>query len=198
MSADAGSDHEAPRPALTVHELQVTLLDVTPLVWRRIRVPSALALSTVHAIVQLAMGWEDKHLHEWRAGDVTYGLSDEDSWGEELADESGAILGEVAPLEAALHYDYDLSEGWEHLVEVVAVEAWNADVPPVALLDGARACPPEDCGGPEGYEHLIDALTDPDDAEHDEVVLWLGDHFDPAELDLALVNRRLAELWQTF
>jgi Plasmid pRiA4b ORF-3-like protein len=183
--------------SLTVHELQVTLLDVSPPVWRRLRVPSALPLSTVHAVIQLAFGWEDKHLHEWRAGDITYGLSDEDSWGEELADESSAILAEVAPLDAAIHYDYDFGDGWEHLVEVLSVSPYNADVPPVACLAGARACPPEDCGGPEGYEHLLDAYRDPDDAEHELAVEQMPEGWDPDEFDLRKVNADLEQLWRT-
>jgi hypothetical protein len=182
--------------SLTVHEMRVTLLDVTPPVWRQIRVPSALPLSTVHAVIQIAFGWEDRHLHEWRVGETIYGLSDEDSWGEDLRDESTALLAAVAPVDSLLRYDYDFGDGWEHLVEVTAVVPYSGQVVPVACLAGARACPPEDCGGPFGYEHLLDALRDPDDAEHEDVVEWLGDHFDPAEFDMASVNNRLDQLWR--
>ena len=190
------TQHDERILALTVHEIRVTLLDVNPPVWRQIRVPSALPLSTVHAVIQIAFGWEDRHLHEWRVGDITYGLSDEDSWGEELHDESTALLADVAPVDSLLRYDYDFGDGWEHLVEVTAVLPYSGQVVPVACLAGARAGPPEDCGGPFGYEHLLDALRDPDDAEHEDVVEWLGDHFDPAEFDLASVNNRLDQLWR--
>jgi hypothetical protein len=197
VNGDEPSQGQDPRLlTLTVHELRVTLLDVSPPVWRQVRVPSALPLSTVHTVVQIAFGWEDRHLHEWRAGDVTYGLSDEDSWGEELADESSALLADVAPTDSMLRYDYDFGDGWEHLVEVVNIEPYNADVPPVACLAGARACPPEDCGGPAGYEHLLDALRDPADAEHDELELLVGDGFDPEAFDMASVNHRLEQLWR--
>lgn len=185
------------RLALTVHELRVTLLDVAPPVWRLVRVPSALPLSTVHTILQIALGWEDRHLHEWRVGDVTYALSDEESWGEEFADESAALLADVAPPDGVLHYDYDFGDGWEHLVEVAAVVPYNASVPPVACLAGERACPPEDCGGPRGYERLVDALRDPDDPDHDAVLAEIGDRWDPDEFDSASVNRRLEELWRS-
>jgi Plasmid pRiA4b ORF-3-like protein len=192
------SDPDPRTLGLTVHELRVTLLDVSPPVWRQLRVPSALPLSTVHAVVQLAFGWEERHLHEWRIGDITYGLADEDSWGEELADESTAILGEVAPADSMLRYDYDFGDGWEHLVEVVSVTPYDANVAPVACLAGARACPPEDSGGPSGYEHLIDALRDPDDAEHEEMVELVGDAWNPEEFDVNQVNRQLEQFWRTF
>jgi hypothetical protein len=197
VASTPDAEREAQLLSLTVHELRVTLLDVTPPVWRQIRVPSALPLSTVHAVIQIAFGWEDIHLHEWRVGESTYGLSDEDSWGEDLGDESSAVLGELAPLDSVLRYDYDFGDGWEHLVEVTAVVPYSGSVAPVACLGGARACPPEDCGGPFGYEHLLDALRDPEDAEHDEVVEWLGDHFDPAAFDQTSVNNRLELLWRS-
>jgi hypothetical protein len=200
MSDDNGADSARPDErilSLTVHELRVTLLDVSPPVWRLIRVPSALPLSTVHAVLQIAFGWEDRHLHEWRVGDVIYGLSDEDSWGEDLADESTAILGEVAPVDSILRYDYDFGDGWEHVVEVMAVRPYDANVPPVACLAGARAAPPEDSGGPSGYEHLVDALRDPDDAEHEEMVELFGDAWDPEHFDADQVNRQLEHLWRS-
>ena len=180
----------------TVHVLRVTLLDVSPPVWRLLRVPSAVSLAVLHAVVQVAMGWENLHLHEWRVGDNTYTGGDEEDWGEEAGDESEVVLGEVAPADSVLHYDYDLGDGWEHLVEVVTVEPYDATVPPLAVLDGARSAPPEDCGGPSGYEHLLDALADPDDPEHEEMVEAFGDAFDPEEFDRARVNRLLESFWR--
>lgn len=191
------SDGEDPGSlGLTVHVLKVTLLDVSPPVWRLLRVPSAITLSTLHAVVQLALGWQDVHLHEWRLGDAVYGPPDEEDWGEGLEDEAAAVLGEVVAADDVLRYDYDLGDGWEHLVEVVAVQPYDGTVRPVEVLDGARAAPPEDCGGPPGYEHLVDALADPDDPEHDEMVELFGDAFDPDWFDRPTLNRRLETLWR--
>ncbi len=181
----------------TVHLLRITLMDVRPPVWRLLRVPSATPLSVLHGIVQVAMGWEDSHLHEWRVGDRSFGSAEEEDWGDELEDESEFELGQLAGADAVLHYDYDFGDGWEHLVEVVGVEQYTATVPPVEVLDGSRAAPPEDSGGPSGYEHLLDALDDPADPEHDEVVAWLGDSFDPEEFDIHGVNHRLESFWRT-
>ena len=196
MSDGNGTGGGGAALGLTVHLLKVTLMDVSPPVWRLIRVPSAVPLSTLHGVLQVALGWEDRHMHEWRAGDAVYGPPDEEDWGDELADEASAVLGEVAGPDDVLRYDYDLSDGWEHLVEVVAVQPYDGSVPPVEVLDGARAVPPEDCGGPSGYEHLVDALADPDDPEHDELREAIGDAFDPHWFDRAAVNRRLELLWR--
>lgn len=62
-------------------------------------------------------------------------------------------------------------------------------------MEGARACPPEDCGGPSGYADLLDALNNPDHEQHLEMKQWLSNPgkgpFDPERLDLALTNKVL-------
>jgi hypothetical protein len=158
-------------------------------------VPSAIDLALLHAVVQIAMGWEDRHLHEWRVGDRTFAADEEEDWGEETESETGVVLAEVAPNDTVIRYDYDLGDGWEHVLEVVSVEPYDGGTPPMAVLDGARACPPEDCGGPSGYEHLLDALADPDDAEHEELTEMFWDWFDPERFSPAEINDRLEPLW---
>lgn len=171
---------------LTVHELKVTLLDVMPPIWRLIRVPSLIPLSALHSILQVALGWEDRHLHEWRVGDDYY--DDED--------DNEVILADVAPPDSVLRYEYDMGDSWEHLIEVVAVKPYDATVPPIAVLDGARAAPPEDCGGTRGYADLLAALENPSDLDHDDFVMAYGDVLDPEVFDRGLINRRLEAFWR--
>ena len=60
---------------------------------------------------------------------------------------------------AVFRYDYDFGDGWEHDVRVVRRTTSDG----AHCLDGARACPPEDCGGPPGYAEILLALESPDD-----------------------------------
>ena len=59
---------------------------------------------------------------------------------------------------------------------------------------GARACPPEDCGGVIGYYEMLVVLSDPDHEDHDEVVEWLGGSFDPEAFDVAFVDHALKSM----
>lgn len=61
-------------------------------------------------------------------------------------------------------------------------------------LDGARAAPPEDCGGMEVYDSLLKILRDPKHAEHESVKEWLGSDFDPEAFDVEKVNPYLQKL----
>lgn len=57
-------------------------------------------------------------------------------------------------------------------------------------LKGKRACPPEDCGGAWGYLDLLEAISDPEYEEHEEMLKWHGE-FDPEAFDLAAINLAL-------
>jgi hypothetical protein len=51
------------------------------------------------------------------------------------------------------------------------------------LHDGARACPPEDCGGAYIYMEILHMLEDssyrPEVVDRDETMDWLDPDFDP-------------------
>jgi Plasmid pRiA4b ORF-3-like protein len=53
---------------LDIYQLKVTLLGTSPLIWRRLLVPADLTLAQLHNVLQTAMGWDDEHMHEFRAG----------------------------------------------------------------------------------------------------------------------------------
>jgi hypothetical protein len=130
-------------------------------------VPAHVSLQELHGIVQLVMGWENSHLHEWRVGRERYGVPDPGGFGfdDDLIDESTVSLLDAAPPGSQLEYTYDFGDSWEHEVVVEAVLSPD-DVGAVPRCeDGARACPPEDIGGVPGYYELVDALREPDSAE---------------------------------
>jgi hypothetical protein len=52
------------------------------------------------------------------------------------------------------------------------------------VLGGARACPPEDCGGIPGYYNLVEAMTDPGNPEYARLLEWMGEPFDAEFFDL--------------
>jgi hypothetical protein len=50
----------------TVHVLRVELKGSKPPIWRKLAVPSDMTLGELHDTIQIAMGWEDDHLHQFR------------------------------------------------------------------------------------------------------------------------------------
>jgi hypothetical protein len=75
-------------------------------------------------------------------------------------------------------YWYDFGEDWWHTVEIEAVGPAQQGAFYPRCTDGAGACPPEDCGGPPGFDEFKRALADPDHPEHEELLEWYGGEFD--------------------
>ncbi len=61
-------------------------------------------------------------------------------------------------------------------------------------IAGARAGPPEDCGGIHAYHDLLALLKRRRSEDYDDMLMWLGGDFDPDGFDRNLVNRRLRKL----
>jgi hypothetical protein len=187
--------------ASRIYVLKVAIEEVAPAIWRRIEIQSDTKLSLFHEVLQLALGWTDSHLHEFRVGDRRIGTIGVDPEYEQgLEDEDEYVLGEIL-LQSGdrLVYAYDFGDGWEH--EVALEEIHPAPSGPHAprCLGGERACPPDDCGGPRGYADLLAALKDPNHPQHEELANWVQyvkGTFDPAAFDLEAVNTHLADLKQ--
>jgi hypothetical protein len=152
-AVDGWSD---PRLGEVAYQLKVTLERTRPPVWRRILVPGSYSLWDLHVAIQDAMGWLDCHLHEFEQLDgERFGLAVYDPYDEEdtCLPDWDVGMAEVFGMSPLLRYRYDPGDGWDHLVELEAILPRDGGNYP-RLVDGARACPPEDCGGTDGYGKL--------------------------------------------
>ncbi len=182
-----------PEPGDPVHQITVTLAEVAdPPVWRRLLIPAATPLSRLHHVIQTAMGWQDHHLHSFTDGNRSYGLPDPELT---FTDERAVRFGDLDIDRGAIRYTYDFGDDWEHEIVVEALGTAEPGQRYPRCIDGEGACPPEDCGGPPGYERLREILADAGDEEHEDMVMWMGlehaSQFDPAAFDIERVNREL-------
>ena len=142
---DEPADPERPSGGQAL-QLKVRLLEVSPMVWRRLLVPAAMTLRELHGVVQVAMGWEGVHLFQFRLRAARYGSS-------ELSAASPDVSLESFRLRAGSRfaYEYDLSVPWQHELRVERHIEPGGGRPGPHCLDGRGGCPAEDCGGPTGY-----------------------------------------------
>jgi hypothetical protein len=176
----------------TTYQLKVTLKGTKPPIWRRIEVPGWIALSGLHAVIQVAMGWTNSHLHEFAIGGCQYGEIDDDA-PEELLGEAGYTLAEVVGEGERFEYLYDFGDGWDHAVTIEKVVPSSGDASVARCLAGRRNCPPEDVGGASGLGELLNAYDDPAHEKHSYYRDWLGDGYDAAAFDLDETNAELAK-----
>jgi|SRR5262245_2623570 len=177
-----------------VFGLRIALLNHRPEIWRRILVPGSLRLNRLHLVCQEVMGWTNSHLHQFRIGDAMYGMHFDD-WPEEELNEAEFKLASVAHAGERFHYDYDFGDAWEHELLVERADTIRPVLKFAVCLDGANACPPEDCGGTGGYADLLDVLANPDRKEREQARGTPGEDFNPEAFDLAATNAALQRLW---
>ncbi len=145
--------------------------------------PSDMTLRELSPILEAAMGWLGSHLHLYDVGGVTYGTPDPD-WDTDDLNEGEFLLGDVlSEVGSKMRWDYDFGDGWEHGVTVEAIGPRKVGVDYPICVAGRRVGPPEDCGGPWGYENLLEALADPNHPEHEEMREWAPLGFDATRLD---------------
>lgn len=133
-------------PSGLILQVKVRLLGISPMIWRRLLVPASYTLEELHGVIQAAMGWEGIHLYRFWIRAVHYGSF------------ALCVSSPRVPLDAfrfrkgtKFVYDYDMTDFWRHEVRVEdRLEPEPGRSYPVCIA-GDNACPPEDCGGPEGY-----------------------------------------------
>lgn len=178
---------------MSIYRIKITLENVKPPVWRRIEVPSDTRLPELHRMLQAAMGWEDYHLHRFTAAGAEYGIPNPD-FPDDTKNERSVRLDKIAEEGDIVHYEYDFGDGWIHALEVEKVLAPEPKVRYPRCTGGARACPPEDCGGAWGYADLLKILGDPEHEEYEETREWAGEDFDPESFDTGAATRAMRRL----
>jgi hypothetical protein len=182
---------------LHVYQFKISLLEIKPLIWRRIQVVETYTFWDLHVAIQDAMGWQDYHLHEFNIIDpstntnAVIGIPDEDDsfydrvvlpgWEQHIRD----FFSMNNP---KAKYEYDFGDGWEHDIILEAILPKDLQSKYPQCLGGARSCPPEDCGGYSGYAQLLNILKKPRHPEFEETKTWVGDHFQSENFDATQVR----------
>jgi hypothetical protein len=175
--------------ATLAYELTITLDESRPSIWRRVYVGDC-TLDVLHEIIQRAMGWENDHCHMFEWNKLRFSHPGMDL-GEDL-DETQMLLSTLVRDGCKkLRYWYDFGDDWWHTIKIGKSQTPNPSDQLPRCVEGAGACPPEDCGGLWGYYELLEALRDPNHERHEELSEWAGT-IDPDQFDINAVNCSLA------
>ncbi len=171
-----------------VFRFKIELLDTKPLIWRRIEVPGNYSFWDLHVAIQDAMGWTDSHLHVFEVLDakgdrVEIGIPDQGGSADFVASWSCKLSKYFKNPGNQYIYEYDFGDAWRHLILLEAVSSPESGMQYPRCLAGARNCPPEDCGGPYGFEDFLEAIADPKHEDHKDLLDWCGGHYDAVEFD---------------
>ena len=182
--------------------LDVALLETACV--RRIQIPKYSTLEQLHRTVQNAFAWQEEHLHcffseegkrmEAMCPDYAF-LAEEDEWGQMDTGmmERFVTLEDVFQNRKSIFYVYDYGDDWRHRISLVGEEIKTA-FEPVRCVLATGIAPPEDCGGPSGYQELRRILQNPRDEEYEETKAWAED-MGWQEVNLDHINQRLQKVF---
>ncbi|HEY4467951.1 MAG TPA: plasmid pRiA4b ORF-3 family protein [Klebsiella sp.] len=167
------------------YQLKVTLTETTPAVWRRFVVPASITLDRLHDVLQIVMGWEDSHLHDFIFKKKIYTELPESS-----TDEYEAVtrLNELLKKKGnTLIYRYDFGDDWLHEITLEDKNYFPDEMLcPFECIEGEMICPMEDCGGPGSYTHMLEIINNPHNNKEgfEELLEIIGvPDADPKELE---------------
>lgn len=173
-----------PIPEITTHlhlviPLKVTLR-LTPAypVWRSFLVPPSFTMQQLHEVLQIGFDWEGEHLHEFRVGKhmhIRPKADIDNDWMDDTAsyDEEEVVLQRVASSCTSFFYIYDFGDGWVHEIKI-GKPVFLHEEPKAICTGGEGISPWEDCGGPYGYERMMDILADETHSEYSDILDWTG------------------------
>ena len=196
----ANIEPTATKASAPIYHLKVVLIGTKPPIWRRLQVPGNANLGWLHAVLQVAMGWTNSHLHQFRVGELLYSdlrhNSPEFEGDPEILDENkapsskslrerrtrwvtnttSATRGSTGSRSRRLCRLTPQRLWWR--------SAWTAPEP-------AR---PRIAAASWGYDNLLKIIRNPKHEEHDSMMEWLGAGFDPEAFDADEANTYLRKL----
>uniref|UniRef100_UPI003BEED182 IS1096 element passenger TnpR family protein n=1 Tax=Burkholderia arboris TaxID=488730 RepID=UPI003BEED182 len=187
---DAGATDDRTTSPRVVR-LRVSLEGTTPEIWRRLELRTDRTLADLHDVIQAAMGWHGRHRYSFAVAQSGGAVDVFDPLAGSGAD---VLLDQVITAGAALVYTYDPDAAWRHTIMIEAVERVADAARPSRCVAGAGACPPEDCGGPDGYVQLVRTLAGRMTDQKRELLASLDEPFDPDAFRVSDANARIRAL----
>ena len=185
-------------PSHTYH-LRVRLNNAPVKIWREIKVPSDITLDFLGLIIIQVMGWNGAHLYQFHHKGVRYIKTEKEEQEAELpiftllpsntrSSDDTALSDVLKQKGDRMRMEYDFGDSWMHEVWVKGIEAGDPDEALFDLVGGQGACPPDDCGGVDGYADLLSVVEKKRKSrDESEMLEWFGmdgKHFNPEYFDL--------------
>jgi hypothetical protein len=182
--------------AASVFQFKITLKEIEPPIWRRIQTKDS-TLDKLHEHIQTAMGWTNSHLHQFEIKGKRYGdpelLLEDYGDDQEVIDSLETKISQIVPKNGKpfrFQYEYDFGDDWIHEIFFEGCPKAEKGTRYPVCLEGKRACPPEDVGGPYGYQEFLEAMADPKHERHEEFMEW-GGRFAPEKFDAKAATKAM-------
>ena len=191
---------------MKAYQIKITVKGSHPPIWRRCIIPAGITFSQLAVLFNEIMGWKGYHLFAFQFHDLGICVEeiDEDyaDMDYDLEEATETLIDPYMEHVKWFTYCYDFGDDWEHRIDIESVITDCEYTHPV-VLKAKGACPFEDCGGIGGYYDFLEAIRDPENAEHEEICGWAeatgymeDGEYDPAYYDINGINEMLESCFQ--
>ena len=105
---------------MNVYFLKVSLRGVSPMVWRRLRVPGTASIAMLHSCIQVINGFDDSHLNQFRIFGKDYGVYHDG--GVSFRDNAHTVYMDNFDFDVGDKFIYEYNF-YEHIVHDIRIEA---------------------------------------------------------------------------
>ena len=191
---------------MKAYQVKITVKGSHPPIWRRCIIPAGITFSQLAVLFNEIMGWKGYHLFAFQFHDLGICVEeiDEDyaDMDYDLEEATETLIDPYMEQVKWFTYCYDFGDDWEHRIDIESVITDCEYTHPV-VLKAKGACPFEDCGGIGGYYDFLEAICDPENAEHEGICGWAeatgymeDGEYDPAYYDIKGINEMLESCFQ--
>lgn len=152
-------------------QLKIILENTKPEVWRRVLIMEGSSLRTLHYLIQDVFWWKGYHSYMFKIGDDEFSDPEFDD-GQGWLDDSKSKIGKVVGKFPEFNFIYDFGDWWSHKIIFEGLAEVDLKEKYPVCIDGKNAAPPEDVGGPPGFEEFKMAIKDKKHERHEEFLEW--------------------------
>lgn len=149
------------RSTAKIYQLKIHLVDISPMVWRRLLIHEDTSIAKLHGIIQITMGWGNEHLHAFKIYGKEYGIG-----------YSGGMMFSDNPTKIFLKdfkfrrnekffYEYNFNIDWKHQIRVEKITKIEDGKFYPRCIGGKNACPPEETRSLLGFQAILDLYRYP-------------------------------------
>ena len=174
---------------------RVSVRDVVPEIWRKLLVSSEITLAGLHSVLQVLMGWEDRHLYAFVIDAKRYASPNDTDENLENQDKIRMKLSRLFKTGAkTITYEYDFGDRWQIVLTAEPIDEGHRPSQVPECIGGSRHGLVEDSGGSRGYMEKALIYRNPKHRRYLEVQKLIGPNFNPEAFDLTETNARLKEI----
>ncbi|RLA42977.1 MAG: plasmid pRiA4b ORF-3 family protein [Gammaproteobacteria bacterium] len=176
------------------YSIKIALRGVSPMIWRRLRIPGSTSLADLHHMIQIVFGWDDDHLHRFHIYGKDYGIAY--VGGLSFSDNPYAVYLDDFEFDVGdrFTYEYNFFELWLHDIRIEAIETVSTSPSGPFCIKGNGMPSATKYDEVERTMDLVKAIVNSDKSTTVEDILCQIEALDAVRFNRKKVNHRLADM----